>query len=809
MHLPTRKKKRSKILSLFAVVLALAIVLAACGNGETGGNGTGGGGARDGGTGGGAGLAGVAATDYVYVPSFIDLPEITDRVSSAVVHGDRIFYYYIERDMPDRDADIDWETWEPAPPNIIVASMTAEGGDKQRVVIPATGDHVNVPGFHITAEGNLALIIENHEWDMQTGSSVTMSYAEYDFQGNRIVYEELDIVPPGGGWFQVERAFFLADGGLLLTAWTDRGSVLISMDAQRTVQGQIQVDSGSQILAQLADGRLMMMDWEREGDSFYSVLREIDLEVTDFGETFRLTMSNVRALFPSREGSPFDLYIDDGTHLFGYDLATGERTLLLNWIESGLAADWDYHVSFLGDGRISILSSNWEGGRDGGRDGGWSTEMILLTRTPRAEVPPREIITLGGFGLWGEVRAQIVSFNRLSQTHQIQVRDYSIYSTPDNWRAGLDRFQMDLITGLGPDIIWGHTSNFANLIDRGILADLYTFIDADPELNRSDFFQSILEASEASDGTLPMLSASFGLQTMIGRAEQLGHIDSWTLAEMLTLLEEADLVNTPHIMGQWMTGENFLFSALMFSGPEFIDWGTHRANLDSEEFIHLLEIAARLPNDFAQNDGMLIGDGFVGGQYVSAIGLMLRGEQLLEMTHLWSPQRYQEFSAAFDDMLVLGVPTSGGGTHVINPGQGFGINAASNQRDAAWSFVRHFLSPEVRVEWDFPLRIDQYEAMIAEAMAPALDMDGNEVDGPRATHWVDDILSIDIYPMTAAEAAGLRAIIESANLLSRFDETVMEMMQEELLPFFAGDRSAADTARILQNRIQTLLNEQR
>jgi len=63
--------------------------------------------------------------------------------------------------------------------------------------------------------------------------------------------------------------------------------------------------------------------------------------------------------------------------------------------------------------------------------------------------------------------------------------------------------------------------------------------------------------------------------------------------------------------------------------------------------------------------------------------------------------------------------------------------------------------------------------------------------------------------MTEEEARGFRAIIETASLIGHFDETVMEMLEEETLPFFNGGRSATDTARILQNRIQIFLNERR
>jgi len=87
--------------------------------------------------------------------------------------------------------------------------------------------------------------------------------------------------------------------------------------------------------------------------------------------------------------------------------------------------------------------------------------------------------------------------------------------------------------------------------------------------------------------------------------------------------------------------------------------------------------------------------------------------------------------------------------------------------------------------------------------------DEDEEEMPHFSVWVDDFTHINVYAMTEAEAQSLRAIVESASLTGRFDEGVWEMVQEELLPFFAGDRSAADTARILQNRVQTFLNELR
>jgi ABC-type glycerol-3-phosphate transport system substrate-binding protein len=149
-----------------------------------------------------------------------------------------------------------------------------------------------------------------------------------------------------------------------------------------------------------------------------------------------------------------------------------------------------------------------------------------------------------------------------------------------------------------------------------------------------------------------------------------------------------------------------------------------------------------------------------------------------------------------------------------------GINAGSPHQEAAWSFIRQFMLPdaEMPIRNGFPLRIDLYDALIAEAMIPAIKQEGDhnllydgfEVGAEVPRHWIDvgDGQMIELFAITADEAAGLRELIESASLSSsHFDDTVTNIISEELPRFFAGDRTAADSARIMQNRIQTYLNE--
>jgi multiple sugar transport system substrate-binding protein len=51
-------------------------------------------------------------------------------------------------------------------------------------------------------------------------------------------------------------------------------------------------------------------------------------------------------------------------------------------------------------------------------------------------------------------------------------------------------------------------------------------------------------------------------------------------------------------------------------------------------------------------------------------------------------------------------------------------------------------------------------------------------------------------------------LIKSITRTAEYDQTIADMVTEEAAAFFAGDKSAEDTARIIQNRVNTYVNEQ-
>jgi len=732
---------------------------------------------------------------YLYVPEFIYLPYVSEHIHQSTVHDGRIYFSYVLEAIDENSSAI-----------IVVESILPDGTQASQMKIQTSFADVSVAAINITETGNVALIVMGTTLISET-NEVTFLYLEYTPQGTQVISHELtELTTQVSELLFLDKGIFTEEGNIALLGRTrGNNAVIIVFDSHFYLRGQMDVSSDSRI-SKKRDGGVIVSDREMSGHTTRTVLREIDFDEGDWGDNHYISFTNVWAIYPAHDDDLFDVYIDDGTHIFGYNLATNEWTLIFNWLEVRIGPAFRHHINILDNGQISLLRIH------GDFMAVEFTEYVILTRIARESLPEYTVITLGALRLNdGPLdRGIIAAFNRENQYYQIQVVEYFDGEWDDElaWEAARTRFSIDLMAGRIPDILFVEEDMKDALIARGFLADLYYFIDSDPELSRSDFLPNILNAAETPDGILPTISSVFRIVTMIGLPAVTAGIESWTFTDMAEFVEQADDSEVLYLFGEFMTSERFLELALNFSGEDFINKREHIANLDSEEFINLLEVSARLRRE---DSLATYWDANTMGERISPHTRMLRGEQLLDVVFLDNIAQYQMYTAKLgDDIVAIGFPSQTGGVHLIHFGM-FAISASSPNQEAAWDFVRRYLLPTINLDhiFDFPLRIDLFEEKLTQARTPYIIIDehGNEVESPGLMGAGDFI--VPIYALTEAEERALREIIESASIMRRYDETIMNMVREETHRFFAGDRSAAETARILQNRVQRYLDELR
>jgi len=694
--------------------------------------------------------------NYIYLPQKIDLQGLPYQIQGAMLHGERIYYWYADYTA-----------------NIIVASMDFDGGNPQSIQIPVSEGFVSIGGVRIKENGNIELI-----YSVNYGGNASLNFGQFTSQGVEVMKEDLGgVVPAEFEWVILRQAVFTENGHIALSVGVGRaGYEILLPDSERTLAGHLHINHGERI-SLLRDGRVVVWSEERTNNT----LREICFDTGDFGEEFKLTVEHFRNLLCAGDNSAYDLLLFDGTNIIGYQLDIATATPLFNWFEINLGvAPSEFFMGFLPSGQMFVLNSTMD----------WDSEFFVLTRTSRADITDEPtVIVVGGIWVPHEIRRFATDFNRENQDYRIEIR---CYTTLYEWYPGLTRFNLDMITGQGPDVIVGQSVDA--LENTEFLVCLYSFIDADPELSREDFLPNILRALESRDGRLQFVTNSFQITLFTALPETIAQVGEMTLSNMLDWLSASD---SRHLGPEWFNRYWLVHESLLSFSDEFIDFENGMAHLDSDEFINLLNIAYTLPEPEQFGFRSEIEDLLSGNQLINMEGL-------LGVNDLRSGRRTFLAEQGIENLIPVGAPSNALGQHDFIPhtlSAGGGINAGSPHPQAAWSFLRLVLLTEnFDADRGLPLRIDVLESLIAESMTPNI-VDGEEI--PRRPFPFSLEL---VYAMTE-EATAIRDVINNATVRRRTNETIENIIDEGLHSFFAGTATAEDTARVLQNRIQTYLWE--
>ena len=87
-----------------------------------------------------------------------------------------------------------------------------------------------------------------------------------------------------------------------------------------------------------------------------------------------------------------------------------------------------------------------------------------------------------------------------------------------------------------------------------------------------------------------------------------------------------------------------------------------------------------------------------------------------------------------------------------------------------------------------------------------LDENGEPKQYPKTT-WGYDNWEVEIYAATQEEVDLIWDMIEIAKPVGMNDATIFQMINEEATPYFEGQKSAADVAKIIQSRVEIYVSE--
>lgn len=490
----------------------------------------------------------------------------------------------------------------------------------------------------------------------------------------------------------------------------------------------------------------------------------------------------------------YDFFYSSGDSLYGWSGESAAK--LLSWSGAGVDKGQVEALRLLPDGQGAAVL------RDGSS---WPVRFSLARLSPAGEeaLSGRTVLTLATMGLDSETRTRVLEFNRTNGDYRIEVRDYSEYNTPDDVSAGLSKLNTELLAGNMPDLLDVSSGiPLRRYAARGLLEDLWPYIEADPELGREKVMERPLEAAEVG-GKLYQVFPRFTIETAAGAPAAVGDKMGWTLEEL-----RAALAKQPagcSVLGSDETRESVLETMFGDSLDAFVDWETGKASFDSPEFQAILEFCASLP---AQTSGGEADD------YTRVAD----GEQLLLPVSLNDLQSVQLYRALFGGGVTFaGYP--GGSAVRFQAENGMAMSASCRDKEGAWRFLRQALLPGGEdFIIDFPVNREEFQRKTQVSMEPAYlkDENGNTITGPDGEPMLEGCAfvivggqSIMLKPASQEDYDQVMALYEAADALAGRDENIWSIVRECAGACFAGDRTAADAAGDIQNRVELYLNEQR
>ena len=438
--------------------------------------------------------------------------------------------------------------------------------------------------------------------------------------------------------------------------------------------------------------------------------------------------------------------------------------------------------SALSDGTVAAFIQNWN-------SDGNNSEIAIVKEVDKSEVGDVKNLVLASLWADSSLEEKVIDFNKKQDQYHITMKTYDS-NEDEEWQDTLNNFTTSITTDPDIDIVmFNDYSQVLSFAGKGLNVDLYDLIDKDPDLSREDFLPNVLSAAEY-DGKLAFLPTGFSLQTIIGKASDVGTTPGWTVSDVEALLDSKP-EGTQLLYG--MDRSSAMDFCMNLGYNDFIDWEQGTCNFDSQEFADILEFAARFPEQFDYNED---------GEDTSV--LLNQGKQLLDTYYLNDFNQVQLYRVIFGgDTTFIGYPTTSGNGALLNFDNILGISKNCDDIDGAWQFLRTLYMPKSDDEnsytYDFSVRKDDFEKYCADAM----DKDKNSGGGYG---WGD--FNVEIEAATQEDVDQVKDLVYNTTAVSGSASTdINNIITEESAAFFSGQKSAADVAKIIQSRVQVYLSE--
>lgn len=739
-------------------------------------------------------------SEYVYVPEYKEL-NLENGVGNMVISESTV--YFLGWDYDEKTGLSKTNLYH----------MNLEEDTPQQIPYEIGNDE-SVLGMQADTEGNIILAINryiNTVEEEQTGSvvqprdneesaeavevtentettytdetegTVTDEYllVKIDKNAEEIFRKDITDVIVGDGMAYIQ-SMEVDNAGRIVVVSGDNDIYIFDSEANN--EGKIENEEYIEGIGKNGNGEIIVTMWGTEN----LVAKKVDVEKGELGEE----LTNLPPTFGRYMIMPAEsekCVVSAENQLYMYDTQKNEYEEILDWLEVDIDPDKIVMVSVIDEDNLLALYRDYE-------DNDSKPQLITLKKTHRSEVTEKQELTYACIYLDSDIKSAIIKFNKNSDKYRIVTKEY--YT--EDYETGIAQFNSEVATGNNMDIIDFSDLNSENYGNKGILEDLYTYIEKDEDINLEDYYENIIKAYEVN-GKLYSIPLSYSVNALVGRESVVGEGAAWSLDEFL---EKGSSFGDDSQLLYATTNNYILFSVGSQIINEMVDWEKGECHFDSEEFIKLLEFAAKYPNEIDYSENMS-----------SDFAMLRDGKIMANMATVSSVQDVQVYRQLLgEDVVYKGFPNSKNTKLTVCPtGRVLAIASKSENKEAAWEFIKSFLTEEYQAKedlWDLPILKSAMDKKIEREMKPeyGTDENGNQVEVPKSTYEFED-LSMELYAAKEEDVKLFKSIIEQIDTVGGVNTKIQEIISEEATAFFSGQKTAKEVADVIQSRVTIYVNE--
>lgn len=740
------------------------------------------------------------AKEFVYAEQPIKLPKMEgsagiQQITQSGEHIYAVYEIYGNEEAPESQFDL--------------LSMNKDGSDVQLTAIQIDFDenedneqeYVGIRHFEFSSDEKLYAIKDYYqqvEDDFAADSDAEKTVlCCWDLNGTMLWEYPLDLQQPDESRSDVWKVLPMAGGDVGIVVGGNETELLV-LSSEGIIKERKPLSAIDRKLANYSDIFLcengtFMYTYIEEKQNSTMWLNSYDVANGTVGEPMQLPESfrSQGYLDITAGGDLADIIYTTSTGVFAFKKGDSEAKQLMSFINSDVPTTNMNHILLQDDTHfVGFYYDDYE----------HEQVASIFTKKNPEDIADKKVLVLAGYYVPYEVKSRVIQFNKTNPEYRVVIKEYHTYDTMEDGMAGYTQLNMDILGRGLPDILIADSYfPVSSYISKGLVADIGELIAADEELSKKEFMENVFDAYKV-EGKLYYVIPSFSVRTLVGKTSIVGDRTSWTMQEMMELLDA--MPEGTQAIGE-LTRSEFIDLVIQYCGSDFVDVATGKCNFNSENFVKMLEFAKTLPEEINWDE--------YGDDYWLNKDLRYRENlTILAECNVSSVRYVNDYINGYfgEDISYVGFPTDKGNGAVVKANEQYLISEKSENKEGAWEFVRYYLTDEYQrnlVMFPVDKQIFVEKANEATENPYTVDRYGNKQSYEAKFSIGGE--SVVLPNMNQDQVNTFVNYVESIDKCFYHDEDIESIISEEVASFFAGQKSAADVAGVIQSRVEIYVGE--